>query len=201
MAEELQRSLPALQTIVRVRASSKEGLDYESLVRAGRERRLRPANRGPHDRKLLLFTSGTTGRAKGVLHSQASLTAPLVRAMKVWNLGEGGCVLMPSPVTHVTGYCCGLEMPLFLGTRTVLMERWNAQRAVELIDSERAEATVGATPFLKELIDAAEAAGSRLPSFRVFACGGASVPPALIRRAAERISGRAFRVYGASEAP
>ena len=36
-------------------------------------------------------------------------------------------------------------------------------------------ATVGATPFLKELLDAVEAAGTSLPSLRVFACGGAAV--------------------------
>ena len=108
---------------------------------------------------------------------------------------------MPSPVTHVTGYCCGLEMPLFLGTRTVLMERWNAARAVEIIEAEQSEATVGATPFLAELLDAAETVGSQLPSLRIFACGGASVPAALIRRAHRSLAGRAFRVYGLSEAP
>ena len=90
-------------------------------------------------------------------------------------------MLMPSPVTHITGYCCGLEMPLFLGTRTVLMEHWNAAAAVQLIQAENVHATVGATPFLKELLDAAEAAGTSLPSLRVFACGGAAVPAQLIR--------------------
>ncbi|MEP7244514.1 MAG: AMP-binding protein [Gammaproteobacteria bacterium] len=216
MAECLQRSLPELGLVVQVRAQSNGASDYSSLVAAGRglsrhavKRDAAECARGtynwgersPSERKLLLFTSGTTGRAKGVLHSQVSLTAPLLRAAAAWGLEENGCMLMPSPVTHVTGYCCGLEMPLFLGTRTVLMERWNATRAVELVDSQRAQATIGATPFLKELLDAADAAGSRLPSLRIFGCGGASVPPALIRRASTRIAGRAFRVYGASEAP
>jgi acyl-CoA synthetase (AMP-forming)/AMP-acid ligase II len=110
-------------------------------------------------------------------------------------------MLMPSPVTHITGYCCGLEMPLFLGTRTVLMDKWNAATAVQLIQAESVHATVGATPFLKELLDAAEAAGTSLPSLRIFACGGAAVPAQLIERAARLLSGRAFRVYGMSEAP
>jgi acyl-CoA synthetase (AMP-forming)/AMP-acid ligase II len=201
MAECLQRSLPHLRTIVRVRAQSDVEPTYEALVAAGRALPLRAADRGPDDRKLLLFTSGTTGRAKGVLHSQTSLTAPLLRATAAWELAEGACMLMPSPVTHVTGYCCGLEMPLFLGTRTVLMDRWSAPSAVQLINAERVEATIGATPFLQELVEAARAAGSQLPSLRIFACGGASVPPALIRQASADLSGRAFRVYGASEAP
>lgn len=201
VAARLQRSLPTLRTVVRVRCQHAASLNYDLLIAKGRDLPVTTFAHSPDDRKLLLFTSGTTGRAKGVIHSQASLTAPLLRAAREWGLKEGSCVLMPSPVTHVTGYCCGLEMPLFLGTRTVLMERWNGARAVQLIDAEHANTTIGATPFLKELLDAAEAAGSRLPSLALFACGGASVPPALIRRAAHQLSGRAFRVYGASEAP
>jgi acyl-CoA synthetase (AMP-forming)/AMP-acid ligase II len=61
---------------------------------------------------------------------------------------------------------------------------------------------VAATPFLQELLDAALRAGSRLPSLRLFACGGAAVPPQLIRRAnASFAQPCACRVYGSSEAP
>ncbi|HLY53976.1 MAG TPA: AMP-binding protein, partial [Stellaceae bacterium] len=71
-----------------------------------------------------------------------------------------------------------------------------------LIDRYEVKATVGATPFLQELLDAAEAAGSRLASLKAFACGGAPVPPSLIRRANGLFaSGRAFRVFGSTEAP
>jgi acyl-CoA synthetase (AMP-forming)/AMP-acid ligase II len=201
MAGRLQAALPGLSTIILVKAARPDALDYETLLATGRGVPYRDAGLRPDDRKLLLFTSGTTGRAKGVLHSQESLVAPLLRAANAWGLKKGAGVFMPSPVTHVTGYCCGLEMPLFLGTRTVLMERWNAARAVEIIDAQQSEATVGATPFLSELLDAAESAGSQLPSLRTFACGGASVPAALIRRAHQRLAGGAFRVYGLSEAP
>jgi acyl-CoA synthetase (AMP-forming)/AMP-acid ligase II len=201
MASRLQAALPGLDHVVCVRGETSSALGYEALLAASRGMQPRCADLRPEDPKLLLFTSGTTGRAKGVMHSQESLVAPLARAAAAWNLGEGDCMLMPSPVTHITGYCCGLEMPLFLGTRTVLMERWSAARAVEIVVAEKVAATVGATPFLAELVDAAEAAGSRLPTLRIFACGGASVPPALIRRAHACLAGRAFRVYGLSEAP
>ena len=61
---------------------------------------------------------------------------------------------------------------------------------------------MGATPFLQELLDAAAATGSALPSLRHYACGGAAVPPELIRRAWTQLRRcRAFRVYGASEVP
>lgn len=201
MAKRLQSNLPELQTVATVRAGQPGIHDYETLLASGRGSEPPYPELAPTDDKLLMFTSGTSGRAKGVLHSQASLVAPLMRACAQWPLREHDCMLMPSPVTHITGYCCGLEMPLFLGTRTVLMDRWNAAAAVQLIQAQNVHATVGATPFLKELLDAAETAGTSLPSLRVFACGGAAVPAQLIERADRLLSGRAFRVYGMSEAP
>ena len=166
MAVRLQAALPDLRAIIIVKATRPGALDYESVIAAGRGTSFRDGGLEPGDRKLLLFTSGTTGRAKGVLHSQESLVAPLLRAAEAWQLRRGSGVFMPSPVTHVTGYCCGLEMPLFLGTRTVLVDRWHAARAVAIIDAQGLAATVGATPFLSELLDAADSAGStgRSPS-------------------------------------
>jgi acyl-CoA synthetase (AMP-forming)/AMP-acid ligase II len=82
------------------------------------------------------------------------------------------------------------------------MESWNAESAVDLIDRHGGTMTVAATPFLQELVDAARLKNSRLESFRVFACGGAPVPPDLIRRANAAFAHHcAFRVYGSSEAP
>ncbi len=62
--------------------------------------------------------------------------------------------------------------------------------------------TVGATPFLQELLDAAERRNDPLPSMRVFSCGGAAVPPALVLRAYDVLENcRTVRVYGSTEAP
>ena len=132
-AARLRHGLPDLQHIVTVRAATPGMLALEELIAAGRGRASPNDGADADDVKLLLFTSGTTGRAKGVQHSQRSLTAPMLRAMRHWGIGAGDGVIMPSPVTHVTGYCCGLELPFTLGTRTLLMERWDADRALALV--------------------------------------------------------------------
>jgi len=109
---------------------------------------------------------------------------------------------MPSPVTHVSGYANGLEAPFICGTRTILMESWNAGQALDLIEAYHAVGTVAATPFLVELAQAARESGRTLPSFRYFACGGAAVPHDLIPAAnAAFAQCKAFRVFGASEVP
>src|SRR3546814_9532933 len=75
---------------------------------------------------LLLYTSGTTSHPKGVLHSHNSLMAELLAARDYWGLGASDVVLMPSPVTHITGYLYALEMGFVTGCAAVLMERWDA---------------------------------------------------------------------------
>jgi non-ribosomal peptide synthetase component E (peptide arylation enzyme) len=109
---------------------------------------------------------------------------------------------MPSPVTHISGFANGLEMPLICGTRTVLMESWDAHAAMALIEEHQLVGTVAATPFLVELAAAARAGGQRLPSLRFFACGGAAVPAEVIPAADSAFANaHAFRVFGSSEVP
>lgn len=152
--------------------------------------------------KLILYTSGTTGRPKAVLHSHNSLARSMRQAAKHWGLSQGDTTLMPSPVTHVTGFTFGLELPFCEQVHTVLMDKWDAAQAVHLIERENICFTLCATPFLQELLDLAEREGRELPSMRRFPCGGAAVPPDLINRVSRVLKNcRAFRVYGSSEAP
>lgn len=156
----------------------------------------------PDDLKLVLYTSGTTGRPKGVLHSHNTLMAELQAISDFWLVTDSDVVIMPSPVTHITGYSYALEYVFFAGIKVVLMERWDAQQAVALIQTENATLTVGATPFLAELTAAVENSGALIPSFRLFASGGAPVPPDLVMRASRAMPGcLVCRVYGSSESP
>ncbi len=82
------------------------------------------------------------------------------------------------------------------------MDRWNADEAVQLIRTHHCTHIAGATPFLEQLLAAAERAGTRLPELKLFVCGGASVSPSLIRRAADYFERAAVtRVYGSTEVP
>ncbi len=204
MYAAIEPELEHRPAIVQVRAQSGQLAGLEAIIARGREMPKSAAWASvPLDAvKLRLYTSGTTGVPKAVLHSQRTVNDALYRSALMWGLARHDCILMPSPVTHATGYFNALEMPFLLGTTAVLMDQWDPDRAVTLIDHSRATATVGATPFLTELTAAAQAAGSVLPSLRIFACGGAAVPPAVINAANKTMKhSPAFRVYGSSEAP
>ena len=196
MARCLQNEIPSLETVVSLRDPRGENpFSTQPWLGDSVGRCEEPF--------MLMYTSGTTGHPKGVVHTVNSLDCELCRVCEWWQLRtKKDVVLMPSPVTHVTGWLYGIMLPFTHGVRSVLMERWDADAAIEVIEREEATFTVAATPFLTELLDRAKATGRQLHTLRVFACGGAPVPPDIIRNAwSEHPNLLACRVYGSTEAP
>ena len=201
MVDRIRPSLPALEHVIYVRPV-KCTPSLASLVEHGLTLTHALPQVDPDAVKLLLYTSGTTGRPKAVLHSHNTLARVAEVAARHNGITGQDITLMPSPVTHISGYSGGLEKPFQVGSRTVLMEVWDAAHAVELIDRYHVTSTVAATPFLVELCRAAKEAGSALPSFQRFACGGAAVPAEVVRAANKAFAVPcAYRVYGSSEVP
>lgn len=204
MIDRLLPQLPDLQHVVRVRdKDGAEGaLHYEDLIS-------NPSGTIPDKQptdmtavKIIMYTSGTTGRAKAVRHSHQSLARAIDNGIDAWGLGANDVMLMPSPVTHITGFANGIELAFISDCKTALMERWDVNNAVAYIEQVQATGCVSATPFLQELVEKSQSDSLDLPSLRFFACGGASVPPSLITDAHRALANcRAFRVYGCTEAP
>ena len=166
-----------------VRGDGRSSKDFSSLVR---HEPADPDVPTPDDIKLVLFTSGSTGRPKGVMHSHATIDVFLVA----------------SPIGHIGGSIYAFEFPWITGCVAMMADNWDPERAVALIDRHGVTFMAGATPFLAGLIAAAERAGSGLPDLRRFICGGASVPPELVRRGLERFpNATVSRAYGSTEVP
>ena len=153
----------------------------------------------PHDVAMLMYTSGTTGRPKGVLHSHSTLLYEAKSISDVFGL-HGNSVFMPSPLTHITGLLYGVLMPLQLGGRVALMDRWDPDSAARLIERDSCTATVSATPFLRGLSDSYVRLGIR-SSLQTFVCGGADIPATLVATAREVMGTTVSRTYGSTEMP
>lgn len=178
---------------------SEEGSDH-SLVASwtGPEQDLEVVD-AVDDIALVMFTSGTTGRPKGVLHSQRTL---LYEASSIGErfVSAGDSVFMPSPLGHITGLLFGVLLPVLTDGEVVLMDRWDASQAVNLIEQNQCTFSVGATPFLSGLVDE-YASVNRASSLRWFVCGGADIPRPLVSRAQSVMGTSVARAYGLTEMP
>ena len=200
MIERHRGDLPNLEHIVTVRGGAPGCVPFEGLLDESA-----PIDRptvDPNAVKLIMYTSGTTGRPKGVLHSHNTIDTENQAFSKFLGLGPDDVILMPSPLTHITGYLYGIQLPIVLGAPVVFMEMWNAAAAAELIDRHGVTFTIAATVFLQELTEFARIHGRSLPSLRYFPCGGAPVPPEIIYNA-HKVFARCVsaRCYGSTEAP
>jgi cyclohexanecarboxylate-CoA ligase len=156
----------------------------------------------PDSVRMAMYTSGTTGRPKGVLHTHNTINALIAQLHEHWHAGAGSVFLVPSPISHIGGSIYAFEFPWLYGTTAVLQDAWDPAAAVRIMAEERCTHMAGATPFLEQLLAAARAAGTTLPDLRVFICGGASVPPTLIREANGYFANcTVSRVYGSTEVP
>ncbi|OBH59139.1 AMP-binding protein [Mycobacterium sp. E2479] len=201
MLERVTTAMSRAPEVVVLRGDAGQHTAYATLLQqAPGPATLPPLD--PDDVRLILYTSGTTSRPKGVLHTHNSVHALIRQIRDPWMIAPGDTFLVPSPVAHIGGSIYAFECPLLLGTTAVLMDRWDADKAVALMRSHRCTHMAGATPFLQQLMSAAQRAGTRMPDLKMFICGGASVSPTLIRSAA-RYFDRAVvtRVYGCTEVP
>ena len=124
-----------------------------------------------------------------MLHSHETLQYELRSLEIVHGLGPRDAVLMPSPLAHVSGLLHAVLMPFVLGTRAVLMDSWNAARALETIERESITYMVGAPVFLSELAFHPEVSRRPPATLRLFSCGGAGVSAELIRESRRRLFG------------
>lgn len=154
----------------------------------------------PADICLMLFTSGTTSQPKGVLHSHQTVICDMRSIIDQFGLDSDDRVFMPSPVGHLTGIVYGIYLPTLLPQSTSLLDIWDAEAALAIIERDGCTASLGATPFLSGLTAAYERRGS-CSSLRLFICGGADVPPDAVIRGARSFDAVVTRTYGSSEMP
>src|SRR3972149_4216325 len=99
----------------------------------------------------VIFTSGTTGEPKGVMHTSNTSLSIVYPVIERLAFTEREVILMSSTFGHQTAYLYGLCLLLLLGAKGVWLDIWNAEEAATLIEAEGATFTLGATPFLQDL--------------------------------------------------
>ncbi|HVM65331.1 MAG TPA: class I adenylate-forming enzyme family protein, partial [Acidimicrobiales bacterium] len=155
----------------------------------------------PGDLAVALFTSGSTGVPKAALHTHRGLGYKAALMTGVHGLGPDDAVLMPAPLAHVSGLLNGVLIPSHAGIPSVLMDHWDADEGLALIEEHRVS-YMGAPPvFFSQMAASSRFAPARVASLRLISTGGASVSPAFVDSTSAAFGCRVKRTYGSTEAP
>jgi acyl-CoA synthetase (AMP-forming)/AMP-acid ligase II len=155
----------------------------------------------PSDLAAVIFTSGSTSRPKAVLHTHRGLAHKALTMTRVHGLGTEDAVLMPAPLAHVSGLLNAVLVPGAAGMKAVLMERWDVERGLALVESERISFMVGPPALFAGLIELPGFERRKVASMRVVSSGMMGVSPEFIEAAEEALGAIVKRSYGSTEAP
>jgi long-chain acyl-CoA synthetase len=205
-AERLERLSPhfrdlKVRAIVAVRAPDVKGdlvHAYAELVDAHRNSLSAPnPNLSPDDMATILYTSGTTGRPKGAVSTHRNIVSAIVNGTfngALSHMRKTGMQLSPDPIAlppkylngvplfQVGGCNSGLAASMAGGASIVLMYRWNAGKALDLIERLRITG-VGCVPTMMwQLLEHSDFAKHDLSSLTSVAIGGAAAGPELHAR-------------------
>ena len=155
----------------------------------------------PDDDAAVLFTSGSSGTPKGVVHTHRGLAYKARQSLDVHGLDHRDAVLVATPLAHVSGLLHGVLVPGAGGLKAVLLARWDPAVALDLIESEAVTYMVGPPTLFLGLMDHPDFHNDRVRSLRLLSCGGAGVTPAFAERARREMGAVVKRAYGSTEAP
>ena len=185
-------------TVVALQPPAAGGRDYASLL-AGPPPQPADVPVGLADPCLIMYTSGTTGAAKGATLTHGNITWNAVNVLVDADFRDDEVALAVAPLFHTAGLNM-LCLPTLLKGGTVLIEAaFDPGRALELISQHRVTSMFGVPAIYDAMAAQPGWAGADLSSLRMLLCGGAPVPDATIQRYLSR--GLAFiQGYGMTEA-
>lgn len=151
------------------------------------------------DMLLICYTSGTTGRPKGAMHSHRVIKQA-TRVGEALRMGVGARVLVHLPFYHVAGMFMCLIPSIALGSTMHIMGHWNARDALDIISREKVSVFGGLATHYLDMMQVADFDAFDLSSLEGTWAGGSTLPPDIFSRIIEKFRiERLLSTYGMTE--
>lgn len=155
---------------------------------------------GPDEPFVIVYTSGTTSRSKGCVHTFNTYCAGSRQLIAAFGYTGNDVQFGPSPVGHTTGLVTSVLVPMLAGASTHLMAEWDPARGIDEIQRFGCTAAVTATTFLHTLLSAYDKQRHDLSTLRLWTCAGSPIPTAVVEHAHATLPNlRVLSLYGRSE--
>jgi cyclohexanecarboxylate-CoA ligase len=154
---------------------------------------------GPDEPFLILFTSGTTGETKGVVHSQNTLYAGCRAYARPLGLDGSSVIFVAHAATHYTGFVLGMLLPIMLGCSTLVQDVWDVDVYLDLAEQHGVTSFYGGPHILADLITAQRAAPRDVSRLAGIVTGSAPIPPHVVEQVSEVLGARVFALWGMTE--
>jgi len=148
----------------------------------------------------LVYTSGTTGRPKGVIHTHANDVSIAMNCVMEYGLTHADRALHIAPLYHVGGMQAYFLPHLMVGGTNVVLGRYEAEKTLETIESERITTLFAVPTQIQEMLFHPRFREIDTQSLRLITTGGAAIASATMQRVIEEFCPNIFNGYGMTEA-
>lgn len=150
---------------------------------------------------MVVYTSGTTSRPKGVIHSMSTLLAASRNYIECADLDIEDRLFVVSPLASITGLLQCITVPPMLGAQVVLETKWEPEATFDLLLERGGTFFGGPDLLLDRLLDVGERRGMHETTIGAVYLGGAMLDPRILDRVENEFGIVVMRAYGSSEAP
>ena len=153
----------------------------------------------PADAGIILYTGGTTGRQKGVVHTQSGLAINMLAHAVEMGLGDDETILVSTPLPHAAGLIA--QAGLLRGATIYLTSRFDAEEAVTAIREHGVTYAFMVPTMIYRLLDCIDGSAVGLPSLRTILYGAAPMSRVRLEQGLQLLGPVFMQLFGQSEAP